>query len=158
MIQTLACLIERDLLKYGTNNFYKIQKTLQQFSPNSFYQTIHPYSNYLKEGINRFKIHESPDLFEIILIGWKPNAISSIHDHSKNGCIYYMLQGSLHEKRFNTKTKNEYSNTLLKQGDINYIDNTIGYHSMSNNTKMNVFSLHIYSPPNYECRVIESKD
>jgi len=158
MIHTLAYLIEKDLLKYGIKDFYKIQKTLQQFLPNSFNHTIQKYSNFLNKDINRFKLYEKEDLFEIKLIGWKPNATSSIHDHSKYGCVYYMLQGSLNEKRYHLTNLTEYSHNQLKLGDINYIDNTIGYHAISNQTNMNAFSLHIYSHPNYDCRTIETSN
>lgn len=156
MIQTLGFLIEKDLLKYGTKDFYKIQNTLKQFSPNSFYHSIQKYSCYVNQDITRFKLYEKKDVFEIKLIAWKPKAVSTVHDHSKYGCIYYMLQGSLNEKRYHTNTFIEYSHNELKKGDINYIDNTIGYHSMSNQSELNSYSLHIYSPPNYDCRTIET--
>ena len=115
MIQTLGCLIEKDLLKYGTKDFYKIQQVLRKFSPNSFYNTIQKYSNFLNQDINRFKLYEKKDLFEIKLIAWKPNALSNVHDHSKYGCVYYILNGSLIEKRYHVTSLVEYSNYEIKR-------------------------------------------
>ena len=71
------------------------------------------------------------------IITWNKYQKNSIHDHSKNGCIYNANLKLIMSKSIN-------------QNETKYIDNTIGYHKMINNTDKIIVSLHIYSPPNYK--------
>lgn len=84
--------------------------------------------------------------YEIILITWLAGQKTKLHDHPKNGCIMKVLEGELKE---NLYTREKIIDNIYKKDDISYIDNTIGKHIISNNTKNNTISLHIYSPPNY---------
>ena len=40
---------------------------------------------------------------DIYFIVWKPNALSKIHNHSKNGCYMFILKGDIKEEIFNKK-------------------------------------------------------
>uniref|UniRef100_A0A6C0J053 Cysteine dioxygenase n=1 Tax=viral metagenome TaxID=1070528 RepID=A0A6C0J053_9ZZZZ len=84
--------------------------------------------------------------YEIILITWLPGQQTKLHAHPKNGCIMKVLEGELNE---NLYIPGKIIDNIYKKEDISYIDNTIGKHIISNNSKNNTISLHIYSPPNY---------
>jgi len=93
----------------------------------------------------RFKI---PFPFiDIYLIRWKPNAISKIHNHSKNGCYLFLLKGNIKEEIYSKKLSlidvNYYS-TL----DLSYINDDIGYHRIINSDNYS-YSLHFYYPKNH---------
>ena len=90
-------------------------------------------------------IHQDKQ-FEMYLINWPQQYQSTIHNHSVNGCLMKVLQGQLEEKIYTDQLDFIESNLKYK-GDVSYIDDTIGYHSISNNDTINTISLHIYSPP-----------
>ena len=77
----------------------------------------------------RFKIPFP--LIDIYLIKWKPNTISKIHNHSKNGCYLFLLKGNIKEEIYSKKLSlidvNYYSTF-----DLSYINDEIGYHRIIN--------------------------
>ena len=87
--------------------------------------------------------------FDIYLIVWKPHANVRYHDHSKNGCLFKILKGSLHEIR-KLKEGKYISQECIEKKNY-YIDDNIGIHSIQNKNIEYTYSLHIYSPPNYNC-------
>lgn len=106
---------------------------------------LNTHKDYEKNCIYRNKN------IEIFLITWNKNKKSLIHDHSENGCLYKVLQGSIIEKRFN-KELIQIDEKQLNKDEIGYIDNNYGYHSMHNLEEI-TYSLHIYSPPNYKMNI-----
>ena len=43
--------------------------------------------------------HKIPFPFiDIFFIRWKPNSVSKIHNHSKNGCYLFLLKGDIKEE------------------------------------------------------------
>ena len=94
--------------------------------------------------------------YEIFVVSWMPFKKSTIHDHSENGCLYKVLEGNLDEERYSfDKSFKLLETKKQKEKDINYIDNDICLHRMINNTNKIVYSLHIYSPPNYNIKSYE---
>ena len=81
------------------NNIKNILKILQDYKGDDWklYQ-----NNNIKTDYIRNKVY-SNKYFEIILISWGPNSKSKIHDHSKNGCAFKVLQGELVEYLYNKK-------------------------------------------------------
>lgn len=113
---------------------------------------IKPYSNFQETGYKRNLVFKC-DLFEIFLICWSPNAISAIHDHSCNGCLMKILEGCLEEEIYN-KDLSKNQNYIRNKDDIQYIDNSLGYHKIRNNNK-DTISIHIYSPPDYKANLFD---
>ena len=46
---------------------------------------------------------------------------------------------------------------MLKNGDVSYIDDTLGIHQIFNYFNKTAYSLHIYSPPNFEAKIYSIK-
>jgi len=138
---------EYTTLNYNTNNTnntdsISTNKTLENKIKPPIY--IEPFNN----KISRTKLFEN-DYYEIILIGWEPNARSTIHNHSDNGCLFFLIRGDLTEEVYDTQhIELIYTRNILKN-DVGYIDDTIGYHRMINTKGSYSFSIHIYSPPNF---------
>ena len=84
---------------------------------------------------------------DIYFISWKPNAISKIHNHSKNGCYMFILKGDIKEEIFN-KNLNNIGSNYYSTFDISYINDNIGYHRIKN-TNQYSYSLHFYHPRNH---------
>ena len=95
------------------------------------------------------------DKYELILIKWKPNSESLIHDHASNGCLLKVIDGELIESLYN-KNLELIKETKYQSGDINYIDNHIGYHKIKNIHNQESYSLHLYSPPNHEIKYFKN--
>lgn len=119
------------------------KKILQKYQGNDWIK----YAKLSKENYKRVLISKN-EFIEIILIGWNVNQKSAIHDHPKNGCLVKILDGQLNETIFINNLEKIKENVLL-EGNISYqIGNKI-LHKIENITSNPVFSLHVYSPPNY---------
>jgi len=106
--------------------------------------------NYIKKLVFR------NEDYELFVVSWMPGKGSTIHDHSKNGCLFKILRGELIEERYSNEIKLENS-TLFNGNDIGYIENEEGLHRMLNKTDEIVVSLHLYSPPNYKIKSYDKK-
>ena len=84
---------------------------------------------------------------DIYFIIWKPNALSKIHNHSKNGCYMFILKGSIKEEIYNKKL-NMIGTNYYSTFDNSYINDDIGYHRIKN-TNQYSYSLHFYHPRNH---------
>ena len=84
---------------------------------------------------------------DIYFIVWKPNALSKIHNHSKNGCYMLILKGDIKEEIYNKKL-NIIGSNYYSTFDISYINDDIGYHRIKN-TNQYSYSLHFYHPRNH---------
>lgn len=84
---------------------------------------------------------------DIYFIVWKPNALSKIHNHSKNGCYMVILKGDIKEEIFN-KNLNIIGSNYYSTFDTSYINDNIGYHRIKN-TNQYSYSLHFYHPRNH---------
>lgn len=101
------------------------------------------FSNISKKKYYRHKLYNN-NIFDLILIKWDKKSKSPIHDHPSNGCLMYVIEGELTEKRYHNNTIKE---NILKKNNISFIHNKIGKHKIIANKE--TYSLHIYSPPNY---------
>ena len=111
------------------------------------------YLQYLSFDTLKYKknlVYRDND-FEIFVVGWRPKQSTKIHNHSENGCLFKILEGSIVEQLYDKDMK-LLGHKLLKKDMNSYIHNSRCYHSMNNISLTNSVSLHIYSPPNYEIK------
>ena len=143
------------LFKYFSNDNDKkiLEKIIESYNSNDWekYKLVDDNVDYLK---NIVKSKYNQQLYVIIIITWNPNKYIKIHNHAENGCIFKILEGSLIEKKYNTNLEIMNINKC-KKDTISYIDNNIGYHSITNNNDQNTYSLHVYSPFNYKTLFLE---
>lgn len=87
----------------------------------------------------------STDLFEMVLIHWKPGRASDIHGHDGGSCFYKLLQGKLEELRYSPEKKPRLLTThSYRSGSMAYIDDSIAYHQVGNPYGSSAISLHVY--------------
>ena len=98
-------------------------------------------------GYNKILIYDHP-FFDIYVIIWDKSGMSKIHDHSENGCIFRIIKGIVSEQIFNKKLE-RISRRIYGRDIIGYIDNSNGYHKISNVLDEYSISLHLYSPREY---------
>lgn len=103
---------------------------------------------------------EHNDDFELILICWKPSDHTAIHNHNDQRCWVYQVAGEMIEERF---VEDEDGSLVkehemaLKSGKLTYMHDSMGYHSLSNNTSENAITLHLYIKPIGECKVFDEE-
>ena len=92
--------------------------------------------------------HKIPFPFiDIFFIRWKPNTVSKIHNHSKNGCYLFLLKGDIKEEIY-SKNLSLIDINYYSTFDLSYINDDIGYHRIVN-TNTYSYTLHFYHPKNH---------
>lgn len=86
------------------------------------------------------------DIFEILLLCWKPQQCTSVHAHPTMGCLQKILQGELYEERFTADTGTSFLSRPLRLGETTFIENALGTHKVSNLGMEPAVSLHVYAP------------
>ncbi len=105
-------------------------------------------SNHLRK-MDRRQVLLSNNQFELVLIQWKPGHVSEIHGHNGAKCLFKVLTGKLEELRFTPDTSCRlFAACSMKSGDLNYIDDSIGYHQVGNPFGSPALSLHLYLKQN----------
>lgn len=89
------------------------------------------------------------EAFDILILCWKPGQKTMLHGHPKDGCFVKILQWEIIETLYNTD-KNLLCTNIVREWDIMYNHDSIGYHILENASERDTVSLHIYSPGNYK--------
>jgi cysteine dioxygenase len=100
-------------------------------------------------------VYYSCDKFDMVIITWGPGQKCPIHNHPVNGCFVKLLRGSITEERYEPFTLKKTKEATHIETHIFYIDDSFGYHKMSNLEKNPCVSLHIYAPGNYKPVIFE---
>ena len=129
------------------DNIKKNFKNSEEYLNNYFETDYKKYIILTEFKYNRERIYIDDEI-EVFIITWNKNQETKIHNHAKNGCFLKILEGSLVENVFNFDNLNKSGTKILRKGDISYMDDSIGLHSIKNLDDISV-SIHIYSPPNH---------
>jgi len=97
--------------------------------------------------------------FTLMALCWNPGKFSPCHDHSGAECFMRMVDGDLQEIRYHwPKTGEEnkpmqvLSSTVLKAGQVVFINDSMGLHKVGNPGTGNSCSVHCYIPPYDTCK------
>ncbi|CAN0491295.1 unnamed protein product [Ectocarpus sp. 12 AP-2014] len=106
--------------------------------------------------------------FDLLLLCWRPGAVSDIHDHPKAACWVKVLTGEIKETRYSLgppthreitsgdghggENMVQTSSVTCTPGAVTYIEDSMGLHKMENpSSTEECISLHLYSPGILEC-------
>ena len=171
----MSCFILDNIDSNSVNNFSILREIIQH---DDFSYFLEAYSDYFdnfsvyrnnnknyKERGDYIKIPLHTSLwFDCYLIIWGPDAISPIHDHADNGCLYKVIQGNIRERIYSNINLLELSTRELSTGEIGEISNSQGYHRMENIANKKIgscekplvsASVHFYSPPGYKMNLFD---
>ena len=98
--------------------------------------------------------------FELILICWENEQVTAIHDHGGEECWVYFIEGEFREHIYSQNNGEELSvvkTTDAKAGDVTYMVDFMGFHSLENRSNKRSMSLHLYAKPIKNCNVYDSK-
>lgn len=91
------------------------------------------------------------DLIKIVLIRWEPGDKCRIHGHAEGGCVFKVLKGKVVERRFSADDDlRELAEGTYSEGNMAYIDDMLGLHSVGNPFTEPAITLHMYTPGNYK--------
>lgn len=154
-----------------SNNKFETEKTKFNYYKN--FNIEKKNNNYIKIEL---PFTDENDLFNMFLIKWLPNSYTPHHLHSFGGCILKPLEGELRETVYGYNFKEIDKNIITTQKNkellinennsifnkniltINYIDNSIGSHTIYNNINKSSYSLHIYGKNILETILQEKKN
>lgn len=144
-------LISQLIKSLQCKKFNKVSNLLKSYdSINSDWNIYSSENLNINCNYTRNNLFELPNnLGQILILIWKPNCNSKIHNHPNSNCWVKLLEGKLEENIFDNDNKEKIGNNLLSKNDVTFINDSIGQHSMHNKSLTNVaVSLHIYSNNN----------
>ena len=115
------------------------------------------YCSWSLESYTRNCIVEN-DKFELILLCWEKGQITPIHDHGGEECWVKVIKGELRETVYEVDEAGELStlkSTISNTGDISYMIDFIGFHSLENLSDKRSMSLHLYAKPIRCCNTFD---
>ena len=90
--------------------------------------------------------------FDILILRWAPGSKAPYHDHASRGCLQVVRNGKLHEQRLGVSGESAIRSTLTPETSPSFMNNSLGIHSISNPTNINVFSIHLYAPCKHQTK------
>ena len=130
------------------NNLSKSKNILKQYNSDDWKK----YVEFNEENYKKNLFYRDRD-YEMFIVCWNPLQETKIHNHSDKGCILKILEGNIEEKLYDDNF-NLIEQCILGENDIRYIDDNLGIHKMING-KEKCISLHIYSPPHFNPRILK---
>jgi len=114
-----------------------------------------------KKCYTRNLIATDNETFALMLLCWNPGKFSPIHSHAGSECFLRTLQGAVSEVQYEwpeagssdeakLKVKGE---TVVRVGDIAYMNDSLGLHKVGNATTEKAITLHCYMPPYFKCKI-----
>jgi len=97
--------------------------------------------------------------FELILLCWEKDQKTPIHDHGGEQCWVKLIEGSLEETLYKRESGGltAVNTSVSLQGDISYMIDFMGYHTLENISGHRAMSLHLYAKPIKKCNVFDDQ-
>ena len=117
------------------------------------------YAFWKDKGYTRNCI-ERTENFELLLLCWNPGDSTPIHCHGEQRCWVYQVTGKMEEVLYKENAEDELVKDIertLEPGDICYMDDSIGYHTLHNISDKKCMSLHLYAKPIDSCTYYSKK-
>jgi len=120
-----------------------------------------PYAHFSKEHYTRNCIARNKD-YELILLCWEKGQETPVHCHNNQECWVYVVKGEFDEQRFveSEKPSEEIeveAEMQLEEDEVSYMNDDMGYHSLTNINDGKSMSLHLYMNPIDECNVFNEE-
>ncbi len=122
--------------------------------------TFRELAQWKEDGYTRNCIART-DEYELLLLCWSPGVETPVHGHGGQDCWVYCAQGEVMELRFLQDAQGDLIETeklILKKGELSYMKDELGFHSVNNVTKKPAMTVHLYALPIDECKVYNVED
>ncbi len=121
-----------------------------------------PYTFYRNDTYARNLVVKT-DLFELIVLAWHPRHRTPIHDHGSSRCWMWMMRGTLTFRNYDWPKQEcpglacQGETETHSVGEVAYIDDSMGIHSIANATNEPAVSVHLYAGPIPRCQIYDEK-
>ena len=109
---------------------------------------LEPYIRFDSQNYTRNVICQTPQ-FALLVLCWKLQQFSSIHDHASSVSAVYVHQGKMTSREFASMPNSPVvleKEELIQDGEFVMADDNI-VHQLGNANDSNLVTVHIYSPP-----------
>mgnify|MGYP006134392561 CR=1 FL=1 len=123
--------------------------------PSSAFET---YCSWSKDLYTRNCIVNT-EKFELILLCWEPGQITPIHDHGGEECWVSVIQGEFRETIYKVDAVGKLDtidSIVSTTGNITYMIDFMGFHSLENLSNTRSMSLHLYAKPIRTCNAFDA--
>ncbi len=115
------------------------------------------YCSWSNKSYTRNCIIET-EKFELILLCWEKGQITPIHDHGGEECWVKIIKGEFKERIYKQDEAGELNivkSAVSQSGNITYMIDFMGFHSLENLSNQRSMSLHLYAKPIHSCKVFD---
>lgn len=121
---------------------------------------LEDFSNYTSWDSDRYTRNAifKNEHFELILLCWEPGQETPIHDHDGADCWVYHVAGEIEEQRYadlNAVKQDEFTLAKAQAGDLCYMHDKLGLHSLHNRGQERAITLHCYAHPIDSCGIYD---
>jgi cysteine dioxygenase len=129
-----------------------------------------PFVKFQPNKYTRNLVDTGNGKFNLMILCWAESQGSSIHNHSNSHCFMKCIQGTLIETKYawpkddDEEDENKehpmhlISRTVLKEGEVAYINDSIGLHRVENPSHTDTaITLHLYVPPYDHCDIFDER-
>jgi cysteine dioxygenase len=100
---------------------------------------------------------ERTEDYELLLLCWDVGQVTPIHCHNAQECWVYVAQGELAEVRYKwdgvSPKPIAISEGKAERGNLSYMNDAMGYHTLENIGEGRAMSLHLYVKAIDECTI-----
>jgi len=118
------------------------------------------YCSWKDNRYTRNCIASCEDSYELLLLCWKKNQESPVHNFLFQESWFTVLEGELtieyYEVDRNEKCGHKLESTTLKKGESIYLNDEMGFHKVINTNSENTISLHLNVAPVKQWEVFRS--
>jgi cysteine dioxygenase len=122
-----------------------------------------PFVKFQPNKYTRNLVDAGNGKFNLMILCWAESQGSSIHNHTNSHCFMKCIQGKLIETKYAWPKDDEepmhmISRTELKEGEVAYINDSIGLHRVENPSHTDTaITLHLYVPPYDHCNTYDER-
>lgn len=132
----------------------RIQKSMEKYDGNM--EELRPFIFFDRmKNYTRNLVATDHKTYALMLLCWNRGKFSPIHDHPCDGCWLKIIQGKIHEVRYQIKDEElvETQNVIASSG-VHFMHDSMGLHKVGNpSKKVDAITLHLYSPPFDQCKL-----
>ncbi len=143
--------------KLVATNYEDFEVLLKEFDIN--FESLLPFATWADDSYQRICLAKN-DECELILLCWNSGQETAVHDHNGQKCWMYFAKGDFVENLYaNDESKKLMDKRNVKEGEVAFLTDDIGFHSLRYDSEGLGMTLHLYANPITNCQVYsESKE
>lgn len=142
--------------KLCATKYADFEKLIEEYDIN--FESLLPYATWTDESYQRICLAKNEEC-ELILICWNAGQETAVHNHDGQKCWMYFAKGKFEESLYaNNEAKQLLSKREVNEGEVAFLTDDIGFHSLRYNAEGLGMTMHLYANPIKQCQVYsESK-